>query len=72
MTVEEVLAFLASMERRVATLEDEARQTRDRAQQTLDRLARLRDDLKQAHQALLAQAPGAEKDEDSEEDTPRP
>ncbi len=73
MTKQEVLDFLANVERRVGALEAEARQTLERAEQTLSHLAGLRDDLRKADRALRALLPPGEDDEGySSEDTPRP
>jgi hypothetical protein len=72
MTLQEVLDFLAAMERRLAALEGEAQQTLEGAQHTLDRLTGLRDDLQKIDRAARTLAPAAEKEQDSSEDTPRP
>jgi hypothetical protein len=72
MTKQEVLDFLANVERRVAVLETEARQTLERAEQTLAHLAGLHGDLGKTRRALRDLALPGEQDTDPSEDTPRP
>ncbi len=45
MTTDEMLKLLARLDRRLATIADQARETREQAQHTMERLDRLRHDL---------------------------
>ncbi len=56
MTTDEVLKLLARLDRRLGTVEDQARETREQAQHTLDRLERLRHDLDRIRRDMTASA----------------
>ncbi len=56
MTQEEIIRLLASFEKRLATIADQARETREQAQHTLDRINRLRQDLEQVKSQLVSLA----------------
>jgi regulator of replication initiation timing len=56
MSSEDVLNLLANFERRLATIADQAAETREQAQHTLERINRLRQDLAQFKDRLLATA----------------
>ena len=54
MKVDEVLKLLTKLDRRLATITDQARETREQAQYTLDRLDRLRQDLDRIRHTVVA------------------
>jgi hypothetical protein len=54
MTPEDIVNMLMSLERRLATISDEAHETREQAQHTLDRINRLRLDVGLLKQNLTA------------------
>jgi hypothetical protein len=54
MSNEEVLNLLTTFEKRLATIADQAAETREQAQHTLERIQRLRQDLGQLRDRILA------------------
>jgi hypothetical protein len=56
MTVNDVLNLLASFEKRLATICDQARETREQAQHTLDRVNKLFQDVENLKTKILATA----------------
>jgi hypothetical protein len=54
MTPEDIVNMLLSLERRLATLADQAHETREQAQHTFDRINRLRRDVELVKQSLTA------------------
>jgi septal ring factor EnvC (AmiA/AmiB activator) len=54
MKADEVLKLLTKLDRRLATIRDQARETREQAQHTLDRLDRLRQDLERIRHTVIA------------------
>ena len=54
MHVDEIMKLLMKVDRRLATITDQARETREQAQHTLDRLERLRQDLDRIRQTVVA------------------
>jgi ABC-type transporter Mla subunit MlaD len=56
MNTEEIVRLLTRLDRRLATVADQARETREQAQHTLDRLERLRQDLDRIRLTVAASA----------------
>jgi hypothetical protein len=56
MTTADFISLLASLEKRLSTIADQAAETREQAQHTLDRLDRLRHDLERVKAGLIATA----------------
>jgi hypothetical protein len=54
MTPNDVLNLLNSFQKRLATIEDQARESRDQAQHVLDRVGKLRHDLEELAKKVLA------------------
>jgi predicted nucleic acid-binding Zn-ribbon protein len=54
MTPNDVLNLLNSFQKRLATIEDQARESRDQAQHVLDRVGKLRHDLEELTKRVLA------------------
>jgi hypothetical protein len=54
MKADEVLKLLTRLDRRLATITDQARETREQAQHTLDRLERLHQDLDRIRHTVVA------------------
>lgn len=54
MTLNDVLTLLTSFQKRLATIEDQARESRDQGQHVLDRIGKLRHDLEELAKKVLA------------------
>ena len=62
MKTDELLRLLAGLERKLASVSDQARETREQAQHTLDRLDLVRQELERLRLMLIAKADTGEFD----------